>query len=148
MPKDISFPQYSHFAMCEHLLTKLQRRYNSTYPCKMQALFACFPALFIILLQYTGTPCPRTVTGFCRCFAFQIGKICYHHCIIRHFQFRKCLPVYSNRDILPPLSSRLKWGLLVRLPYWAKHRRAIPVCPTVVLYCVKVMHLPAAFPHF
>ena len=22
----------------------------------MQALFACFPALFIILLQYTGTP--------------------------------------------------------------------------------------------
>ena len=24
-------------------------------------------------------------------------------------------------------------GLLVRLPYWAKHRRAIPVCPTVLL---------------
>ena len=34
--------------------------------------------------------------GFCRCFAFQIGKICCHHDIIRHFQFRKCLPVYSN----------------------------------------------------
>ena len=27
---------------------------------------------------------------------FQIGKICCHHCIIRHFQFRKCLPVNSN----------------------------------------------------
>ena len=39
--------------------------------------------------------------GFCRCFAFQIGKICYHHCIIRHFQFRKCLPVYSNLQISP-----------------------------------------------
>ena len=26
-----------------------------------------------------GTPCPRTVTGFCRCFAFRIGKIHYHH---------------------------------------------------------------------
>ena len=36
---------------------------------------------------------PRSSNGFCRCFAFQIGKICYHHCIIRHFQFRKCLPV-------------------------------------------------------
>ena len=48
------------------------------------------------LLQYTGTPCPRTVTGFCRCFAFRIGKIHYHHCIVRNFQFRKFLPVYSN----------------------------------------------------
>ena len=42
-------------------------------------------------LQYTGT-----VTGFCRCFAFRIGKIHYHHCIVRNFQFRKFLPVYSN----------------------------------------------------
>ena len=25
-----------------------------------------------------------------------IGKICFHGCIIRHFQFRKCLPMYSN----------------------------------------------------
>ena len=48
------------------------------------------------LLQYTGAPCPRTVTGFCRCFAFRIGKIHYHHCIVRNFQFRKFLPVYSN----------------------------------------------------
>ena len=39
---------------------------------------------------------PRSSNGFCRCFAFQIGKICCHHCIIRHFQFRKCLPVNSN----------------------------------------------------
>ena len=39
---------------------------------------------------------PRSSNGFCRCFAFQIGKICYHHCIIRHFQFRKCLPVNSD----------------------------------------------------
>ena len=49
-------------------------------------------------LQYTGTPCPRTVTGFCRCFAFRIGKIHYHHCIVRNFQFRKFLPMKSNYE--------------------------------------------------
>ena len=43
---------------------------------------------------------PRSSNGFCRCFAFQIGKICCHHCIIRHFQFRKCLPVNSNHKRL------------------------------------------------
>ena len=48
------------------------------------------------LLQYTGTPCPRTVTGFCRYFAFRIGKIRGHNGIIRNFQFRKFLPAYSN----------------------------------------------------
>ena len=49
------------------------------------------------LLQYTGTPCPRTVTGFCRCSAFRIGKIRDQNCIIRNFQFRKFLPVKSNK---------------------------------------------------
>ena len=48
------------------------------------------------LLQYTGTLCPRTVTGFCRCSAFRIGKICDHNCIIRNFQFRKFLPAKNN----------------------------------------------------
>ena len=43
-----------------------------------------------------GTPCPRTVTGFCRCFAFRIGKIRGHNGIIRNFQFRKFLPMKSN----------------------------------------------------
>ena len=47
---------------------------------------------------------PRSSNGFCRCFAFQIGKICYHHCIIRHFQFRKCLPVNSNTSCSQPTS--------------------------------------------
>ena len=37
--------------------------------------------------------CP--VTGFCLCFAFQIGKICIRNCIVRNFQFRKFLPVSS-----------------------------------------------------
>ena len=50
----------------------------------------------VFLLQYTGTPCPRTVTGFCRCFAFRIGKIRGHNGIIRNFQFRKFLPMKSN----------------------------------------------------
>ena len=52
------------------------------------------------LLQSTHM---QTVTGFCRCFAFRIGKIHYHHCIVRNFQFRKFLPVYSN--IFPDFSS-------------------------------------------
>ena len=43
-----------------------------------------------LLLTYV---CP--VTGFCRCFAFQIGKICIRNCIVRNFQFRKFLPVSS-----------------------------------------------------
>ena len=30
-------------------------------------------------------------------------------------------------DILPPLGLCLKFGLLVRLPYWTKHRRAFPL---------------------
>ena len=50
------------------------------------------------LLQSTHM---QTVTGFCRCFAFRIGKIHYHHCIVRNFQFRKFLPVYSNFYFLP-----------------------------------------------
>ena len=53
----------------------------------------------ILLARNNSSYCslvPRSSNGFCRCFAFQIGKICYHHCIIRHFQFRKCLPVNSN----------------------------------------------------
>ena len=37
--------------------------------------------------------CPAT--GFCRCYAFQIGKICCQNCIVRNFQFRKFLPVNS-----------------------------------------------------
>ena len=41
--------------------------------------------------------CPAT--GFCRCYAFQIGKICCRNCIVRNFQFRKFLPVNSNRRL-------------------------------------------------
>ena len=37
--------------------------------------------------------CPAT--RFCRCCAFQIGKICCQNCIVRNFQFRKFLPVNS-----------------------------------------------------
>ena len=44
-----------------------------------------------------------------------------------------CCIVCPMSDMLPPLSERLKWGLLVRLPDRAKHKRAIPVCPTVLL---------------
>ena len=62
--------------------------YNLKRECKIYTPF-------LVLMGYCSLV-PRSSNGFCRCFAFQIGKICCHHCIIRHFQFRKCLPVNSN----------------------------------------------------
>ena len=53
-----------------------------------------FKAVFLYAVLLYTHAC--TVTWFCRCFAFQIGKICYQKCIVRNFQFRKFLPVYSN----------------------------------------------------
>ena len=53
--------------------------------------FAGFFRFFPLLFTHA---CPAT--EFCRCFAFQIGKICCRNCIVRNFQFRKFLPVYSN----------------------------------------------------
>ena len=61
--------------------------------------FFLFPACAKNPLQYTGSPCPHTVTGFCRCFAFRIGKIRGHNGIIRNFQFRKFLPMQSNKGV-------------------------------------------------
>ena len=42
--------------------------------------------------------CPAT--GFCRCFAFQIGKICCRNCIVRNFQFKK-VPTCEQLQTLP-----------------------------------------------
>ena len=56
---------------------------------------ACFfrqSLLPLLSLLFTHM-CPAT--GFCRCCAFQIGKICCQNCIVRNFQFRKFLPVNS-----------------------------------------------------
>ena len=67
-----------------------------------------------------------------------VTEILLHKIIRLHIMHPKiCFTKFAwffsrTRDILPPLSSRLKWGLLVRLPRWAKHSRAIPVCPTVL----------------
>ena len=66
----------------------LDSYYDITYSARLQYTI-------LNILRYCSLV-PRSSNGFCRCFAFQIGKICYHHCIIRHFQFRKCLPVNSN----------------------------------------------------
>ena len=60
------------------------------FMCQPAPSYPCIPGKTLLF-----TRCANS-NGFCRCFAFQIGKICCHHCIIRHFQFRKCLPVYSN----------------------------------------------------
>ena len=73
----------------------------------------CLPciALFGKIARYCSLV-PRSSNGFCRCFAFQIGKICYHHCIIRHFQFRKCLPVNSNKTIKKKSHRYMSCGIL------------------------------------
>ena len=67
--------------------------YESVQPPISHPIF-CVGAVgvtFTVLL-FTHV-CPAT--GFCRCCAFQIGKICCQNCIIRNFQFRKFLPVNS-----------------------------------------------------
>ena len=53
-----------------------------------------FIADVILSLLFTHV-CPAT--GFCRCYAFQIGKICCRNCIVRNFQFKKFLPVNSYK---------------------------------------------------
>ena len=84
--------------------------------CRLRSRDICIPVVlpshFSDLFPYVTVPCLHThyltispsskgslpsthacpATGFCRCFAFQIGKICCHHCNIRNFQFRKSLP--------------------------------------------------------
>ena len=65
--------------------------FRENIPILLSSVSLCFNNFYELLF----TRCANS-NGFCRCFAFQIGKICCHHDIIRHFQFRKCLPVYSN----------------------------------------------------
>ena len=50
--------------------------------------------------------CPAT--GFCRCCAFQIGKICCQNCIVRNFQFRKFRTI-QLRQILSACAASFKW---------------------------------------
>ena len=95
----------------------------------------------VFLKKLLFTRCANS-NGFCRCFAFQIGKICYHHGIIRHFQFRKCLPVYSNlkNSLASKLASNF-WPFdpLTLVSYncitdtW--HRHSIP-CTHVFTMCL------------
>ena len=73
------------------------------------------------------TPCANS-NWFCRCFAFRIGKIHYHHCIVRNFQFRKFLPVYSNKQ------GSILWKSSYIYILFFRHRnrrrwRIIPFCP-------------------
>ena len=76
----------------KNLFFTFYRVYHISYKKEEPIVFSSqsyFPKVLLF------TRCANS-NGFCRCFAFQIGKICCHHCIVRHFQFRKCLPVYSN----------------------------------------------------
>ena len=51
--------------------------------------------------------------GFCRCFAFQIGKICYQNYIVRDFQFRKFLP--CTVTLFQPVKDRVSDGSIRHL---------------------------------
>ena len=93
--------------------------------------------LFLIFLHFSfkNRYCslvPRSSNGFCRCFAFQIGKICYHHCIIRHFQFRKCLPVNSNQ----------KSCKIITPPYPVNHNQIFLTQTSDLLFYYHKIHCP------
>lgn len=59
IPKVISFPQYSHFAISEHLLTNLQRIDINTNNIKMQVFFynilkkRKFVLFFILFIDFS-----------------------------------------------------------------------------------------------
>ena len=65
--------------------------------CAHYIIFSCIPVqLFpVYFSQNICSQMCAQVTGFCRCFAFQIGKICNQNGSVRNFQFRKFLPVNS-----------------------------------------------------
>mgnify|MGYP001776507658 CR=1 FL=1 len=68
--------------------------------------------------------CPAT--GFCRCCAFQIGKICCQNCIVRNFQFRKFLPVNSYPlSFIPSARQNVNEIFLIKItPFlYSKKRR-------------------------
>ena len=76
-----------------------------------------------LLLLFTHV-CPAT--GFCRCYAFQIGKICCQNCIVRNFQFRKFLPVNSYPlSFIPSARQNVNEIFLIKItPFlYSKKRR-------------------------
>jgi len=73
MPKDTSFPQISHLAICLHLLKvlflKLQRMNYNRKKHEMQGLFSenrivFEKELFFLLLCYIILPCSRITKNF------------------------------------------------------------------------------------
>ena len=76
-----------------------------------------------LLLLFTHV-CPAT--GFCRCYAFQIGKICCQNCIVRNFPFRKFLPVNSYPlSFIPSARQNVNEIFLIKItPFlYSKKRR-------------------------
>ena len=103
--------------------------------CFLFAIFQhTFKAVFLYAVLLYTHAC--TVTWFCRCFAFQIGKICYQKCIVRNFQFRKFLPVYSNYAVTVPPCANSNWFCRC-FPDWHN--------PLPPLYCTEfsVQKIPA-----
>ena len=76
-----------------------------------------------LLLLFTHV-CPAT--GFCRCYAFQIGKIFCQNCIVRNFPFRKFLPVNSYPlSFIPSARQNVNEIFLIKItPFlYSKKRR-------------------------
>ena len=89
------------------------------------------------MLQYTGSPCPRTVTGFCRCSAFRIGKIRGHNCILRNFQFRKFPPVNNYQD---SISDKKEGSLTHHAEHFLCLRTKFPMAQTKTAVPDRVSH--------
>ena len=91
---------------CLPLLTQLswspfavRHKSASSFLAHLRSLYHIFlyssSAISSVFSQNICSQMCAQVTGFCRCFAFQIGKICNQNCSVRNFQFRKFLPVNS-----------------------------------------------------
>lgn len=79
--------------------------------------------------------CP--VTGFCRCFTFQIGKSCSQNCILRNFQFRKFPPVNNYQD---SISDKKEGSLTHHAEHFLCLRTKFPMTQTKTAVPDRVSH--------
>ena len=82
--------------------------------------------------------------GFCRCFAFRIGKIRDHNGIIRNFQFRKFLPVKSNHK---SFHGRYFINLQINVASSKQARLPKHVVAAEYLYGQQTSELPEPYQH-
>ena len=81
------------------IVIAIRHKSASSFLAHLRSLYHIFlyssSAISSVFSQNICSQMCAQVTGFCRCFAFQIGKICNQNCSVRDFQFGKFLPVNS-----------------------------------------------------